>query len=119
MAADAFLKCPAESVTLGNGPIEGVTYSWTPSGSTSEITVSAAGTYILTATSACGSFSDTAVVTDKPLPNAGFTATNVGLAAVFANTSTEGTTYLWDFGDGTTSTEFSPSHVYSSGVPTR
>jgi PKD repeat protein len=31
----------------------------------------------------------------------------------FTNTSADGKTYVWDFGDGTTSTEMSPSHSYS------
>ncbi len=32
--------------------------------------------------------------------------------AVFNNTSEAGQTFTWDFGDGTTSTETSPTHVY-------
>jgi hypothetical protein len=116
LAEDAFLKCPSESVNLGNEPLAGVTYSWTPSGNTSEISVTAAGTYVVTATSSCGSFSDTAVVTNKPLPVADFSVSTVGLAAIFTNNSTGGTSYFWDFGDGGTSTEFSPSHVYSSAA---
>lgn len=32
----------------------------------------------------------------------------------FTNSSTGGDTYLWDFGDGTTSTELAPSHAYTS-----
>lgn len=32
----------------------------------------------------------------------------------FANTTTGGASYLWTFGDGTTSTEASPTHTYAS-----
>jgi len=112
LAEDAFLKCPAASVTIGNAPMNGVTYSWTPSGATSQISTTTAGTYIITATSVCGTFKDTATVANKPLPTAAFTSTTVGLAASFTNTSTNGTSYSWTFGDGQTSTEFSPSHIY-------
>lgn len=34
---------------------------------------------------------------------------------VFTNQSTNATSYLWDFGDGTTSTEISPAHTYANG----
>jgi PKD repeat protein len=46
-------------------------------------------------------------------PIAAFTTTITGLTVVCANTSTEAQTYLWDFGDGTTSTELNPTHTYS------
>lgn len=114
LVEDAFLKCPDDVVSLGNTAVNGVTYAWSPSGSGSEISTSTAGTYVITATSSCGSFSDTAVVTNKPLPTASFTSVSVGLAGIFTNTSTNGTSYLWDFGDGATSTEENPSHVYQS-----
>lgn len=32
----------------------------------------------------------------------------------FVNNSTGGNTYLWDFGDGGTSTDFAPSHTYTT-----
>ncbi len=34
--------------------------------------------------------------------------------AVFNNTSLGGQTFVWDFGDGTTSTEASPTHLYAN-----
>lgn len=109
-----FLKCPADQVTIGNTAMDGVVYSWTPSGNTSQITTANAGTFIVTATSSCGSFSDTATVVNKPLPTANFTSATVGLTGIFNNTSTNATSYLWDFGDGNTSTDANPTHVYSS-----
>jgi PKD repeat protein len=36
------------------------------------------------------------------------------LTVAFSNNSTTATTYNWNFGDGQTSTEASPNHVYSA-----
>ncbi len=52
-------------------------------------------------------------------PTASFTASNrvacrPPLTVNFTNTSTGGFSYNWDFGDGSTSTVFSPSHTYTS-----
>ena len=47
-------------------------------------------------------------------PNASFTSAISGLAVTFTNTTTEGTTYAWDFGDGQTSTVMSPVHTYAT-----
>ncbi|MFH0761075.1 MAG: PKD domain-containing protein [Bacteroidota bacterium] len=49
----------------------------------------------------------------KPVPVADFTFTVDGLVATFTNASTDATTYVWDFGDGQTSTEASPVHTYA------
>lgn len=46
---------------------------------------------------------------------AGFKAEVAGKTATFTNTSFEGTSYFWNFGDGATSTETSPSHTYAAG----
>ena len=47
-------------------------------------------------------------------PKAGFTyKTAHPLKVVLTNTSTNATSYVWDFGDGQTSTEENPTHKYS------
>jgi gliding motility-associated-like protein len=48
---------------------------------------------------------------------AGFEIPPTGCApyeAVFDNTTDAGETYLWDFGDGNTSTDFEPTHIYTT-----
>ncbi|MCB0856047.1 MAG: PKD domain-containing protein, partial [Bacteroidetes bacterium] len=51
-------------------------------------------------------------------PAANFTAQNTsgctGLPVTFNNSSTNATSYFWDFGDGNTSTASAPVHSYSS-----
>ena len=54
----------------------------------------------------------------SPLPLAQFTILDdticLGDAMLFANNSTGASSYLWDFGDGTTTGTISPSHTYIS-----
>ncbi|MFT6865221.1 MAG: PKD repeat protein [Cyclobacteriaceae bacterium] len=49
-----------------------------------------------------------------PAPTASFTSTVDGKTITLTNTSTDGATYAWDFGDGGTSTDESPSHTYDA-----
>jgi gliding motility-associated-like protein len=79
------------------------------------------GTYLvkLTATSNLGSVSEfTSLLTIYPLPSANFVANDVcdEVSVVFSNLSSisGGTmTYAWSFGDGNSSQEFQPEHLYS------
>lgn len=71
------------------------------------------------------SITKTKYITVYALPSVNFSATSVNgcypLAVQFTNTSTAGSgtiiSYLWDFGDGNTSSSANPSHIYTaSGV---
>ncbi len=41
-------------------------------------------------------------------------AGNAPLTLTFTNLSTDATAYLWDFGDGTTSNQENPTHIYAT-----
>ena len=79
----------------------------------------ATGTYTvtLTASNEVGSDAATAVIQVLLAPTAAFTTSspdNLGATTVFTSTATgDNLQYLWDFGDGTTSTEANPTHVYA------
>jgi PKD repeat protein len=47
-------------------------------------------------------------------PTAGFTYVATGNSVAFTNTSTDATSYSWDFGDASSSTQASPTHVYAN-----
>jgi PKD repeat protein len=76
------------------------------------------GTYnaVLTASNGAGSTTATqtniVVINGTPTPD--FIFQTGGLSAIFTNQSTNATTYLWSFGDNSTSTDVSPAHTYAS-----
>lgn len=81
------------------------------------------GTYtvVLTASNGCSvvTTEETITVLEQPVTNfsADVTIGCPGMLVKFINNSSGAVTYLWDFGDGTTSNEFAPSHVYSGTAP--
>lgn len=106
-----------------NGPIS---WLWTfPGGSPSSSTAQnptviypVAGTYNVTLQVNNGVGSNTLTktnyITVQASPIAGFTWVKTGLTVNFTNTSLNATSYLWDFGDGNTSTQTNPSHTYAT-----
>jgi PKD repeat protein len=112
------------TVNFSNQSTGGTTYVWDfGDGNTSTSlspthTYSALGTYTvcLIATNSCGSDTICQPVTIAcPLPNAGFSSQANGITVAFTDTSSAGaTSWLWDFGDGNTSTQQNPSHTYAS-----
>ncbi|MFT6501238.1 MAG: gliding motility-associated-like protein [Crocinitomicaceae bacterium] len=123
--------CLGESVdftdlsTAGNSPI--VTWTWDfGDGFSSQIqspthVFTAAGTYNITLTvQAQDGTSDVeikqAFIIVHPLPQVNFSLSNQGCSvpfnAVFTNTSSAGAfTYAWDFGNGQTATDFTPTGI--------
>jgi PKD repeat protein len=101
------------------------TFQWefpggTPSSSSDKnptVTYSAAGVYSVTLTSGNAAGSGTAVqsnyVNVAAGPKAGFSSSVSGLTASFTNSSTNGNSYSWNFGDTKTSTDANPSHTYA------
>lgn len=112
------------TVTFSNQSVNAQTYLWYfGNGKTSTqkdptITYNSAGTYSVSLTASNGDKSNTYqknVSVSYNQPTAGFTyKTEAPLKVVLTNTSTNATSYEWDFGDGKTSTEKNPTHKYSA-----
>ena len=84
---------------------------------THTFTTSGTFTVTLTASNGCSDTTTTETITVFAQPVVAFNADLklgcAGLAVKFTNTSTDALTYVWDFGDGTTSAEFEPLHTYT------
>jgi PKD repeat protein len=100
-------------------------WAWTfpggsPSTSTEQnptVVYNTAGVYDVTlvATNSEGSsnVTQTGYIVVEDVPSAGFTSSVNGNEVTFTNTSTNADTYSWDFGDGNSSTEENPVHIYA------
>ena len=133
-ASDSGMACPPKTIQFTNQSTPGTggttTYYWDfGDGFTSSLenpthTYTTYGNYSVTL-QVTNSTGCTKLLTKPnyiqivPKPNAAFTASNnnsctAPLVANFTNTSTGAVSYLWNFGDGTTSTQTSPSHTYTT-----
>ena len=111
-------------VSFKNQSTNAQSYSWNfGNGKTSTqkdptITYTSAGTYSVSLVASNGEKTDTYqqnVSVSYKQPTASFTfKTEAPLKVVLTNTSTNATSYEWDFGDGKTSTEKNPTHRYSA-----
>ena len=105
----------------------GVASSWswsfpggTPTTSTErnpQVTYSSVGTYEVSLIATNGAGANTAtksnyIIVNDQEPIADFDVVTAWAFASFNNMSQDGVEYLWDFGDGTTSTEANPTHNY-------
>ncbi len=130
-AANQTSGCSPLSVQFSNTSTGATSYYWMlGNGNTSTLqnpsnlyTNTGSFTITLIATDGNG-VSDTAqyvnYITVIPKPSADFVATATtscldNNSFSFVNNSTGGSSYFWDFGDGTTSTQFNPVHSYTLG----
>jgi gliding motility-associated-like protein len=101
----------------------GSTYSWTPSSGLSDSGIAnpvanptATTTYTVTVSNGSCSSTGTVTITVAPEILSSFTSdTTAGQAPLtveFTNTTSGANSYLWDFGDGNTSTDTDPTHIY-------
>ncbi|MEO6760092.1 MAG: PKD domain-containing protein, partial [Saprospiraceae bacterium] len=123
--ADATSGCaPFEVQFTNQSGSNASTFAWsfqggnpaTSSASNPVVTWNQPGTYNVQLIASNGTGSDTAstTITAVALPNAAFTSQATGLSVAFNNTSANGTSYEWKFGDGQSSTVLNPTHVYSA-----
>jgi gliding motility-associated-like protein len=111
--------CQGGSVILTS--TNGNSYLWSTGATTQSITVTTSGNYSVTVTNVngCSATSTVTSVIVNQLPTAGFSWSVNGLVTYsFTNNSTNATTYLWNFGNGQTSTSVNPSNTYGPGTYT-
>ncbi|WP_157472326.1 gliding motility-associated C-terminal domain-containing protein [Neolewinella persica] len=128
---DTVLTCLSDGVTLAVNnldPNDVLTYSWTPANIFDPATINSAnpvfigtpGDYtasvVITNQYNCSVTEDVQIILIDDTGSLAFdAAVNCdGLSVDFTNNSTITFGYLYDFGDGTTSTETNPTHVYAT-----
>ena len=94
---------------------DNITYQWTGGPNSATWSEIGNGFYEVTATDENGCFfSETFELEANPTtPNADFMVTPNYLEVEVFNSSTNGLTFTWDFGDGNTSNEFNTTHTYA------
>ncbi len=115
VASNDTTVCEGEDFTLNASG--GDIYTWSTGQTGASITTSLTETTTITVNVAsfdgCSDDEDIKV-TVNPLPEVGFTAFVDVDSVQLTNTSVDANRYHWDFGDGDTSNEFDPYHLYDT-----
>jgi gliding motility-associated-like protein len=117
--AGKYHLCDGETTTLSAIAGQG-TYLWSTGSTGTSITQNTTGTYALTITTSFGCVSkDTFKLAVHPIPTISYNymqqANCEAILVQFVNASTYdiGSTFAWNFGDGTVGNEMNPDHSYS------
>ena len=114
--------CPGESTVASGTYHPDISYQWfknnvpIPGATQSALSISSPGSYFLESTSVgnCVTNSNTINISYNPSPFAQFNYSVNGSYATFSNQSNNAVSYYWSFGDGSSSTELNPGHLYTS-----
>lgn len=124
------ITCPGVPANINpvidtGGAIAPLTFAWSPATGLSDTSIlnpvaspTVNTTYTLTVTDNNGFEFTTTVdveIDNTPAPVAAFSFVDSNGVAYFTNISSNGTSYTWTFGDGSGSTQASPSNSYATG----
>ncbi len=105
-----------DTTTGGAAPYK---YNWGPKGDTTAIVTLTTGNYTLTVTDSNGCQTTTSVTVPSTDPIANFTPVpdtiSPGDSIKFVNLSSGANSWYWTFGDGNSSTDSLPYHIYTGG----
>lgn len=107
---------PLELAASVYGNPGSIGYFWNTGATTQNISVSTSGTYSCQVVTTNCTYTASVTVTTSTgtyTPQVFAKETNA-LTATFTNTDANAVSYSWDFGDGNTSTDEHPTHVYAS-----
>jgi PKD repeat protein len=114
--ASATAACSGDSIVLTCSTAD--SYLWSNTATTQSITVTSTENYTVTTTNAdaCAGVGTSApiAITFGTTPTANATYTVSGNVVTFTNTSTDATSYSWDFADFSGSSAASPVHAFAA-----